>query len=124
MIFLDSSVLISAFREEELQHKKALALLEGAEKIILLDYVILETITVLKMRRGREISQRCIDFIDNYDGIEKYRLSESELEVAMIEFQKEENRKLAFVDTCLLMLSKKNQIPLQTFDKELQKRLR
>lgn len=123
MILLDSSVIIAAFKHEESHYKEALQIFEYGQNFILIDHVLFEVGTVLKMREGLEVSQNCIDFLLNTEGIEFTKATEEETEETIIEFQKEENKKLSFVDTLLLIIMNTRKIPLATFDKDLQKRV-
>ena len=123
MILLDSSVIIAAFRKEEDHHRDALDIFRHNTSFLLLDHVLFEVGTVLKMREGQLISQRCLDFLLNTEGIDFVRATDEEIQKSLLEFQEEENKKLSFVDTLLLVLHRTRNISLATFDKDLQKKL-
>lgn len=120
MILVDSSIIIAAFREEETLHQEALEILRDAGKILLLDSVISEIATVLKIRESHGISVQCLDFLMNNRDITIHHSSPEDFEKTLSFFQREKN-KLSFVDTALLLLGKKKGIPLATFDKDLGK---
>ncbi|MFA6305157.1 MAG: PIN domain-containing protein [Candidatus Gracilibacteria bacterium] len=120
MKILDSSVIISVFRQQEKNHKKALQIFISNEKFLITEYVIAEVLTVLKMREGLKIANRCYDFISNTKDIEIVPIENIIFNKALSYFSQNKNN-LSFIDTILLILSKENQIELVSFDKDLQK---
>lgn len=122
MKILDSSVIISIFRKQEKNHKKALRIFMSDEKFLIPDYAIAEILTVLKIKEGLETANKCYDFISNTKDMEIIPIEWNIFEKTAKYFSANKN-KLSFVDTALLMLSKENKIELMTFDKDLQKTL-
>ncbi len=122
MILVDSSVIIAAFREGETHHSEALEILNLAGDILILDYVLMEVGTVLKLREGHDVAARCLDFSTNNENIFIRSLESHELQETITFFQTHPN-KLSFVDTALLVFKRMHQYPLATFDKDLMKSL-
>lgn len=120
MLLIDSSIVIAAFREQEEHHKDALSILASAEKILLLDVVLLEIITVLKMREGHTRAIKCMDFLTKNKDIIFERVNDKDF-FATLDFFKKYKNNLSFVDTTLLTVVNTRNIPLATFDKDLQK---
>ena len=118
MLVIDSSVIIAAFRRQEERHNDALEILNFGQEILLLDYVLAEVLTVLKMKEGYKISNKCLDFLENCEGFLIRRLANAEFK-SSVEFFKLNNNKLSFVDVCLVTFTKAQGLPLVTFDKEL-----
>ena len=120
MLLVDSSVIIATFRKNEVHHKEALNIVEYAQEIVILDYVLSEVLTVLKMRESTDIALKCLDFLTNNNNIHIRQLHHSELTKAII-FFKENKNTLSFVDTALIIYSRSHTYSFATFDKELQK---
>ncbi len=122
MILVDSSIVIAAFREAETHHLEALEILNLAGNILILDYVLLEVATVLKLKEGHKTATCCLDFLTNNENVFIKSLEDHELQETITFFQKNKN-KLSFVDTALLVFKKMHHTSLATFDQELIKNL-
>jgi predicted nucleic acid-binding protein len=118
MILIDSSVIIAAFRTNEIHHQDALDILSTANNILLLDSVVSEIATVLKMRENFEVASQCLSFLTQNTDIEIMSLSKNEFHQTCHMFINT-NNKLSFVDTSLIIIKKTKNIPLATFDKEI-----
>lgn len=123
MKILDSSVIVAFFRDNEENHKKAVDLIQGSEDFVILDYVLAEVATVLKLRESLELAEIAIGYLKSTDGI-KVHETEPELFWSTINFFSKNKNRLSFTDTLLLLLSREHRIPLVTFDKELAKMVR
>ena len=117
---VDSSVIIAAFRQNETCHKQALNILQAAEKIIILDLVLSEILTVIKMREGLEVAKKVADFLTCNEDVMIEKLDDDGYEETLNFFKNNKN-KLSFVDTALLIFGKVKKITLTTFDKDLGK---
>lgn len=123
MKILDSSVIISIFRQQEKNHKKAIQIFTSNEKFLIPEYVIAEVLTVLKMREGLETANKCYDFMSNTKDVEITPIENIIFNKALTYFSQNKNN-LSFIDTILLILSKENQLELISFDKDLQKAIK
>lgn len=123
MRILDSSVLVAFYRDNEFNHIKALDLVQSSEDFIIMDHVLAEVATVLKMREGLEVAKKALEYLISTDGIKIYE-TQPELFWSAVSFFSKNKGKLSFTDTLLLLLSRENRIPLVTFDKELAKMAR
>ena len=122
MLLVDSSIIIAAFRKNEIRHQQALNILAFAEEIIILDYVLSEIATVLKIREGHAIATECLEFLVENQQVHIKQVDKNCLYEAA-NFFREQKNKLSFVDTILLQYKRVHKISLATFDKELVKRL-
>ncbi|HMT01334.1 MAG TPA: PIN domain-containing protein [Candidatus Absconditabacterales bacterium] len=120
MIIVDSSILVAAFRKDEIHHQTALRTCQSADQILVIDYVLAETLTVLKMRESIYIMQKCHDFLFDSEGIIFDRLSDEEVKMST-DFFYSHQKNLSFVDCALVIYKKCRNLPLATFDKYLQK---
>lgn len=120
MLIVDSSVLVAAFRKDELHHQTALHTCQSADQISVIDYVLAETLTVLKMKESVYVMQKCHDFLFDSDGIIFDRLTDEELKMST-DFFYSHQKNLSFVDCALVVYKKSRNLPLATFDKDLQK---
>ena len=117
---LDSSVIISLFRQDEPLHEIAKDTFQSGNKFWVLDHVIAEVLTVLKIKEPPHVYQQCEQFLtQNEDIIIIY--TDPPLFQQVQYFFVSNHNKLSFVDALLLLKSKTENIPLLTFDKELQK---
>jgi len=121
MKIIDSSVIIAAFRKQEQNNKKALQVFISNEKFLILDYVLSEVLTVLKMRENFETAKKCHDFLSNTKDIEIAQTEPEIFEKALRYFSTNRNN-LSFVDTVILTSSKENNMGIITFDKDLKKK--
>jgi len=122
MIFLvDSSVIIAAFRKDEIYHQQALNILKSSSKIIILDLVLSEILTIIKMKENMEAVKKVIDFLINNKDIIIEKLDKNQ-QKKVLNFFKTNHNKLSFVDTALLIFGKNKKLNLLTFDKELGKK--
>lgn len=110
MIVLDSSVLVAYFNSRDGNHAKAKSLLESVVagtwgKAILLEYVFLETVTVLKLKYSplgaiqagehlRRVHQ--LDFLPSSDLFRS----------AWKEFQSDQTTRLSFVDHAIAIAAR------------------
>lgn len=123
MIILDSNVWIAYFHEQDSQHTKAEKVFSQiSTPIILPEYVILEVSTILVQHAGKKIANQFLELIkDNRDII--LLLTEEAFFLKVIAaFQKENTKKLSFVDTALFVLSQK--FAVITFDTALSRAIK
>lgn len=117
MTILDTSVWIALFHKEDSQHKKALALTTKLKEIVVPEYVILEVCTVLRAKAGGGVAEQFLEYALNSDNV-TVLYSDSKLFGGTTKlFQHTHSKKLSFVDTALLYLSRTHDVV--TFDKEL-----
>lgn len=125
MILVDSSIFIAAFRNEETHNSEARKMIDSASQILILDYVISEIYTVLKIKKTEVIAKICLGYFLDTENIHVIRLTEEELQKVFKFCTDPENKnKLSFVDSALYIVHQMRGIPLITFDKELKKILK
>ncbi len=120
MNLLDSSVIISLFRKEETNHRKACEIFANLQGFIISDYVLSEVATVLRLREGLRIATKAVTLLKWNTDVEIIRLTDGELEMTTHLFLREKTQ-LSFVDASLLILAKKRKLRLVSFDIDLQK---
>lgn len=120
MSLLDSSVLIAFFRENDSSHQLALDIFHQFDSFLVLDYVLAETLNVLKQKENLTVCKFCNDFIRNSDCFEIHA-TETNFVSEVTNFMVQHDDKLSFVDTLLLMKAWQADSELLTFDKSLQK---
>ena len=121
-IILDSCVWIAYFISSDSLHKRALSLANEIEKyeVIVPEYILLEVVSVLKAQKyhkeAREFAKRIMQ-------TGALLVSDPDLpEKSLRKCFEKANSKLSFVDSALLVLSKKYEVI--SFDKALAKRLK
>lgn len=120
MQILDSNIIIASVRENESAHQTAKDIIATGEKNIIFDFIISEVYTVLMMRSSHEKAVKTMDWILENPIFKIVKLSDLE-EIETIEFLRENNSKLSYVDAALFVASRKRKIPIQTFDALLKK---
>lgn len=120
-VILDTSFLVSFFHKDDSKHNDALALMKSLSKIILLDYVIAETSTVLKNKVSIKHAQDFLLWLEKVDDIQII-FTHEDIFHDTLKYMNMKN-KLSFVDTLLFITWKNMNISILTFDKELQKYL-
>jgi len=120
MIILDSNVWVSYLNKDDSQHKKAKKVFqETDDSIVVPEYVIIEVCTILLKKTDKETANNFIELVFNNQNTEVLFFSEFIFGEFVDNFKDTQNKKLSFIDTALLYLSKSYQVI--TFDKELQK---
>jgi predicted nucleic acid-binding protein len=119
---LDSSVIIASFREKEDLHLIAKDILGSLGDFVVPDYVLAETLTVIKLREGFEEAKNCHEFLTSSEHISIRSTSPEEFEKALIFFMAHHNN-LSFIDTLLMILHEQENFSITTFDKDLEKAL-
>lgn len=111
---VDSSVLIASFLPNDTQHAKAQRKLAALSHIACTEYVILEVVTVLRSRKEGVLANRFLDLVRQGSDVEiMHSTSELFAETAAL-FRSGMHPKLSFVDTSLVVLSRRYEII--TFD--------
>ena len=120
--FIDSSVLVGFFNEEDVLHQKALSLLESIEKPLLIhEYVALETTTLLMVRSGKPIADEFLRVLLGNADFKIVFSSEANFLLTSEVFAKNKT-KLSFTDAALLELS--STYPVLTFDEALMRAIK
>jgi len=123
MIILDSNVWVSYLNKDDSQHKKAKKVFqETDDSIVVPEYVIIEVCTILLKKTDKETANNFIELVFNNQNTEVLFFSEFIFGEFVDNFKDTQNKKLSFIDTALLYLSKSYQVI--TFDKELQKTIK
>jgi predicted nucleic acid-binding protein len=126
MILVDTSVLFAFFDPNDSCHTLARKLFLELPKnqILILEDVLKELLTVVNLRKGSDVSKIIYNELNNDDReVMLYNFTSLEFFDFINNFQTIKNTKLSLIDLELLYLSTKNNIPVLTFDKNLNKSL-
>ena len=124
MYILDSSIIIAGFRQTEPQHEKASQRFRNDIDVILLDRVLEEVVTVLKMREDIQFASQVQEFLLNAEHIHFTYTSTDEFVETLTYTWKYEHRHLSFVDTLISVVAKRRWIQARTYDKSLEEILK
>lgn len=94
-------------------------MIESLDSITIPDYILAETLTVLKLKESWKIAAECANFLTNSRNISVRPTQPEEFETTLAFFSKNHNN-LSFVDTLLIILCRKEKQSIMTFDKEIQ----
>jgi predicted nucleic acid-binding protein len=117
-MILDSNVWIGYFNVDDAHHKASVKLVDSIalEQIYIPEYVLIESISVLKLRASQKQSFLCLDFFMHTPNIH-IMPSVLVFSKTISLFQTLHESDLSFVDASLLVLSAEYNV--QTFDKKL-----
>ena len=116
MYIIDSSVWVALFLDFDSLHKKAAEIFSDINDKIYLPYcVISETTTVLTYKHSKDQADNFLEFISSNSDIV---LINNET-INEIDYYKEINKKISFTDSSLIYLSKRYDLLLITFDKQI-----
>ncbi len=120
LAFIDTSLLVAYFNESDSLHAKAHKAISSITRPLLVhEYVLLESATVLMSRETKELADVFVKImLTNAD----FRLIYSDkyfLQESAESFLESKTKQISFVDAALLALS--DGYPILTFDNSLQK---
>ncbi len=117
--FIDSSVLIAFFKEDDSLHERAFQVIrDGAKPVLVHEYVALETATVLMVKAGKEVADEFMKVLLTNADFKPVFSNETHFFLTAHKFIANKTQ-LSFTDAALLELSAA--FPVITFDKALQK---
>lgn len=116
----DTNVWVATMNSADSLHEQAVQELERvARPVILPEYVLVETCSVLALRAGKNVADKFVHYaLDNAE-IELMYSSEAMTRKSAAFFLSHPHRGLSFVDVFLLLLSQSYDVI--TYDKQLQK---
>lgn len=122
VIILDSSFLVSLFRNADANSMKArmLARENSNEQMLLNDLVLFETLTIIAYKDGTARAKAVYDEIATHRNINIYHLSPEEKNGALEQFFSQKG-KLGAVDISVLYLAKKCSAGILAFDEQINK---
>jgi predicted nucleic acid-binding protein len=116
MYIVDSSVWVALFLDFDSLHKKAAEIFSDINDKIYLPYCVLsETATVLTYKHSKNQADNFLEFISSNSDI---ILINNDV-INEIDYYKEIDKKISFTDSSLIYLSKKYDLLLITFDKQI-----
>ena len=122
-VILDANVWIAFLRKNDTTHERARKVFGQIKGIVILpEYVLLEVVTVLSQKVGKEYSNRFLQMVTGNKEIIIVPSSSFFLSSLVEFYLASVHSKLSFVDHALLYLSK--EILVITFDKALHRALR
>ncbi len=123
MIILDSNVWVAFFNKADNQHKKAIKILkDNRVGLVVTEYILLETSSVLCLRAGKEVADKFLTMMTNNRDIKILPSDKILLDKIVKKFLDHKTKYLSFVDVSLVHFSK--QYKIITFDKKLEKEIK
>lgn len=118
MIILDSNIWIAQASKKDSQHEKALKLIAGLNDLILIpEYVMIETCTVLSQRAGKSSADAFIDATIGSAWVQFLYTNQTLFAETLQTFRTLQTKHLSFIDVALFCLSRTHNV--LTFDKHL-----
>jgi len=117
-VILDSNIWIGYFNKDDVHHKVAIVRVNSLSKqdVYVPEYVVVESLSVLKMRQSELVAKLCLDVFQHTHHI--HIIPSGDLFKKTITlFQTLSDKHLSFVDLSLLALSR--DYTVKTFDKKL-----
>ncbi len=111
----DSSFLVALFYPRDINHNKAIKLLEHVEKIFIHPDVLKETLTVL-MYKTNNVKEIYTEILEN----EVFEITDFSVSDTF-DFWLNINKKISYVDGLIIFLAFKTGLKLLTFNKEQKK---
>jgi predicted nucleic acid-binding protein len=121
-IILDTNVWVSFFNEEDGQHKEAVKIVSSYPQTVIPDFVLQETLTVLKIKSSLELALGFYDLVKNNSLVDIENI-DIHNDIFYISFLNANNKNLSFIDSSLLVLNNSRRYKIITFDKDLKKLL-
>lgn len=126
MVILDTSFLVSYFRECDIHHREAVEIAQDqiGEKMIISFLVFQELMNILNRKGTTELALTIAGLLlSKNNNFEIYKMDEGNFSSVMKLFSKLKPHTLSYIDISLIHLSRELELPVLTFDKELQKAL-
>ena len=115
-IILDSNIWIGYFNEKDSLHKQSVKVVEAMSVVYVPEYVVLESVSILKMKSGPGLANICLGIFTDSLNINVIPSSSFFSKTTDL-FQTLNDKHLSFVDMSLLALSRDYEV--KTFDKKL-----
>lgn len=117
-VIFDTNVWVALFVPTDSQHKKAVRTFRTHYDVpkLVPEYVLLETLTIIKLQASRDDAQQCLDRFLYTEQLEILPASHS-FDATITLWQTLPDKHLSFVDMALLALSR--EYTVVTFDKKL-----
>ncbi len=118
----DTSFLISFYDKDDSNHSRAVELMRQYEKgrILINDYVIGETATVLLYKKGFDAALRFISIIEETGTFKIIHMGNPDFDSCISTFKKQKNQ-LSFIDASVVYLAQLLGEGIATFDENMLK---
>jgi predicted nucleic acid-binding protein len=127
MIVLDSSILVSFFNQEDVNHETAVAKMKKweakGEEFYICDYVVLEVATIIRYKTDLKKANVFLDVIKNTNKINLHIFDRADFEMISKVFQKQKSQ-ISFADAAVIYLALIKNSELGTFDESQIKEFR
>ena len=115
-IVLDSNIWTGYFNDRDSLHKESQKIIESMNMIYVPEYVVLESVSILKMKATPKLANLCLDIFLYTPNIQVIP-SVSFYNKTVALFQTLNDKHLSFIDISLLAISRDYEV--KTFDKKL-----
>ncbi len=126
MIILDTSFLVAYFRTNDVHHAGSVSLAKehAGEKMVVTFLVLQELINILNRKASTALALEKVKLLTSPDSnIELFKLDESYSEEVLELYERLAPHTFSYTDVSLIHLSKELELPVLTFDKDLEKAL-
>lgn len=125
MLVLDSSLLVSFYLTQDVNHENALRLIEqnSTETMLLSDVILFETLTVLNYKGGIKLAKEAYDELMSNKYIKFFHFTETEKQDILGDFF-DQKSKLSFADVSVIYQATKSKSKVLTFDEDILKNLK
>ena len=118
MYIIDTSVYVSAFLEDDINHEEWLKIIANIDWKINIPYLVFqEEITVLTYKHSKNLAWDFVDFILADD---RFILTNWE-SIEEISFWKTIDNRISYIDIIVVYIAIKYSIKLYTFDEDMEK---
>jgi predicted nucleic acid-binding protein len=119
----DTSLLISFYIKDDVNHTKAVEKLERHKQFLVMpDYVVGETATVLLYKKNLKISKLFLETIENTQSIKLLNTTASDLK-GILETFKHQKKQLSFVDAAVVYHARRLRLGVLAFDGNIHKEI-
>ncbi|MCX6769831.1 MAG: PIN domain-containing protein [Candidatus Micrarchaeota archaeon] len=116
-MILDTSFLISFFRQHDDNHKKAVEISDKNhnEEKLLPEFIYFETLTVINYKDGIDAAKEASEYLTSNQQISIHSFSDEEKNGVLMEFFAQK-KQLSFEDASVVYLARKKKAGLLAFD--------
>ncbi len=125
MIIADTSFLVAFYHEIDSNHQEAVSLMQKHEHegLLISDYVLGETATVLLYKKKLESSLKFIEMAEETESVKLLKFSEQDFQQILDTFRKQKHQ-LSFIDASVVYLARNMNLAVLCFDWGISKELK
>jgi predicted nucleic acid-binding protein len=121
-MIVDTSYLLSLYVKDDPNHHDAISQIENEQVLLIPDYVVSETATVLLYRKNPKTAKSFLEIVENTQSIQILHSSVHDFR-EILEIFKNQKNKLTFVDAVVVFHAEKLRLGVLTFDEHIKKEI-